>query len=254
MHLRIRLGAEHYALALEHVLEVVELARSRRFPDRRASMLGLRNLRGEILPVLDLGTLLGIPGDGEPRRLVVVAEGGRRAGLAVDDVIDFSRLPDATTTIDSALLHGGVLVDGKLVGVVDVSAVFDTSAGVAGTGARMNLIPAQLLDVFREEATERLTEIGGLPARRGGRKATGGRGGHALPARPFPEGRREHGRIPEASAIAHAIEDVLEPARAHGALAPELVDSLLRATDELRQAVSGQPTRRARRRRPLETE
>lgn len=129
MHLRIRLGAEHYALALEHVLEVVELDEVTPVPGSPATVLGLRNLRGEILPVLDLCTLLKIPGDGEPRRLVVVADGARRAGLAVDEVIDFSRLPEATATIDSPLLHGGVLLDGVLIGVVDVSAVLDTSAG-----------------------------------------------------------------------------------------------------------------------------
>src|ERR1700733_1470568 len=127
MHLRIRLGAEHYALGLEYVLEVVELGEITAVPGSGAALLGLRNLRGEILPALDLCVLLGITGDGERRRLVVVADGERRAGLAVDDVIDFSRLPEATATVDSPLVRGGVLVEGALVGVVDVSAVLDAS-------------------------------------------------------------------------------------------------------------------------------
>ncbi len=127
MHLRIRLGAEHYALGLEHVLEVVELGEITAVPGSGAALLGLRNLRGEILPALDLSVLLGITGDGERRRLVVVADGERRAGLAVDDVIDFSRLPEATGTVGSPLVHGGVLVEGALVGVLDVSAVLDSS-------------------------------------------------------------------------------------------------------------------------------
>jgi purine-binding chemotaxis protein CheW len=127
MHLRIRLGAEHYALGLGHVLEVVELGEITPVPGSGAALLGLRNLRGEILPALDLCMLLGITGDSERRRLVVVADGARRAGLAVDDVIDFSRLPEATATVGSPLVRGGVLVEGALVGVVDVSAVLDAS-------------------------------------------------------------------------------------------------------------------------------
>jgi purine-binding chemotaxis protein CheW len=129
MHLQIRLGAEHYALALEHVLEVVELGEITPVPGSPAAVLGLRNLRGEILPALDLSALLGILGDGEPRRLVVVAEGGRRAGLAVDDVIDFSELAAARASDGSALLLGRVLVDGALVGVLDTSAVLGTRPG-----------------------------------------------------------------------------------------------------------------------------
>jgi purine-binding chemotaxis protein CheW len=123
MHLRIRLGAEHYALGFEHVLEVVELGEITPVPGSVGSLLGLRNLRGEILPAFHLRGLLAVAGDGEPRRLVVVADGERRAGLAVDDVIDFGQLPTATTTIDSSLIHGGVLIEGTLVGMVNVSAV-----------------------------------------------------------------------------------------------------------------------------------
>jgi purine-binding chemotaxis protein CheW len=134
MHLRIRLGAEQYAIGFEHVLEVVELGEITPVPGSAASLLGLRNLRGEILPAFGLCALLGISSDGEPRRLVVVADGERRAGLAVDDVIDFSQLPETTTTLDSPLLCRGVLLDGALIGVVDVSAVLalptGSSAGV----------------------------------------------------------------------------------------------------------------------------
>ncbi len=127
MHLRIRLGAEHYALDLEHVLEVVELGDVTPVPGSGATLLGLRNLRGEILPAFDLSAMLGVAGEGAPRSLVVVADGDRRAGLAVDEAIDLSQLPEDTATVDSLLVRGGVLVEGALVGVVDVSAVLGSS-------------------------------------------------------------------------------------------------------------------------------
>jgi purine-binding chemotaxis protein CheW len=127
MHLRIRLGTEHYALDLDHVLEVVELGEVTPVPGSGAAVIGLRNLRGEILPALDLSALLGVAGQSAPRNLVVVADGDRRAGLAVDELIDVSQLSQDTTRVDSSLIRGGVLVEGALVGVVDVPAILESS-------------------------------------------------------------------------------------------------------------------------------
>jgi purine-binding chemotaxis protein CheW len=123
MHLRIRLGAEHYALDLDHVLEVVELGEITPVPGSEPTLIGLRNLRGEVLPALDLSGMLGTAGESPPSRLVVVADGARRAGLAVEEVIDLSQLPEATATIDSSLVEGGVLVEGDLVGVLNIPAL-----------------------------------------------------------------------------------------------------------------------------------
>ncbi len=105
----------------------------------------------------------------------------------------------------------------------------------------MTAVPAALLDVFREEAHERIAEISEcLLAIEAGNPPADAvdmlfRHAHSL------KGGASMVGFTEAAAIAHAIEDVLEPARSQGSLAPELVDSLLRATDDLRQAVSGEP-------------
>src|SRR3984885_12144411 len=133
MHLRIRLGTEHYALDLDHVLEVVELGEVTPVPGSAATLIGIRNLRGELLPVLDLSASLGVAGESASRSLVVVADDDRRAGLAVDEVIDLSQLPEATARVDLLLVQGGVLVDGALVGVVDVSAMLASFSGSSET-------------------------------------------------------------------------------------------------------------------------
>lgn len=137
MHLRIRLGAEHYALGLEHVLEVLQFGESdlTPVPGSAPAVLGLHNLRGEILTSLQLSQVLGTAGAGEPRHLVVVADGQRRAGLAVDELFDLAALPEATATTGSPFLLGGALVDGDLVGVVDVPAVLESVAASSGSGA-----------------------------------------------------------------------------------------------------------------------
>ncbi len=106
----------------------------------------------------------------------------------------------------------------------------------------MTGVSSQLQTVFREEAEERLGEITDcLLAVEAGNPPPDAidllfRHAHSL------KGGASMVGLAAASAIAHTIEDVLAPARTAGTLAPELVDSLLRATDELRQAVSGEPT------------
>jgi chemotaxis signal transduction protein len=129
MHLRIRLGDEHYALGIEYVLEVLELGELTPVPGSAATVLGLHNLRGEIVASVDLRAVLGIAGGGEPRHMVVVADGAHRAGLAVDELFDPAALPEATATTGSAFLIGGALLEGTLVGVVDVPAVLGSVAG-----------------------------------------------------------------------------------------------------------------------------
>jgi two-component system, chemotaxis family, sensor kinase CheA len=105
----------------------------------------------------------------------------------------------------------------------------------------MTAVAGQLLEVFREEAHERLGEIVAcLLSVEAGNPPPDAidllfRHAHTL------KGGASMVGFTEASAIAHAIEDVLEPARAKGALAPELVESLLRATDDFRLAVSDEP-------------
>jgi chemotaxis signal transduction protein len=82
-------------------------------------------LRGQILPVIDLGALLRNPGATLGTLLVVAEAGDRRAGFAVDEVNDVVNLPDPTEETDSGMLRGGLLQGDDLVGVIDVPAVFD---------------------------------------------------------------------------------------------------------------------------------
>lgn len=50
-------------------------------------LLGLAVLRGEPVPVVDLGALLGAGEDAAPRRWVTLRVGERRVALAVEDVL-----------------------------------------------------------------------------------------------------------------------------------------------------------------------
>jgi purine-binding chemotaxis protein CheW len=129
VHVRLRVVSEAYAIPVKYVLEVAAPGDMAAVPRSRPEMLGVRNLRGQILPVFDLALLLGVPRTAPPSRLLVVEAGGRQAGFAVDDVSGVGELGDPTEETESALLEGAALAGGDLVGVIDVRRVYDSLDG-----------------------------------------------------------------------------------------------------------------------------
>jgi purine-binding chemotaxis protein CheW len=126
VHVQVRVGSELYALPVAHVLEVGELGALTIAPGASRATLGVCNLRGDLLPVFDLGVVLGLPRSEAPQRMLVAERGGTRAGFAVDEVADVDELPETDQEVDSDLLSSAVLIDGALVGVIDVDRLFDT--------------------------------------------------------------------------------------------------------------------------------
>jgi purine-binding chemotaxis protein CheW len=125
VHVRLRVASEAYAVPVQQVLEVADLGRVWAVPRARPELLGVRNLRGQILPVIDLTLLFGILRTGPPSRLLVAEAGGRQAGFAVDEVSGVGELGDPAEETESGLLLGAALSEGDLVGVIDVVRVFD---------------------------------------------------------------------------------------------------------------------------------
>lgn len=128
VHVRLRVGGETYAFPVEDVLEVADLGHIARVPGAGPDVLGVRNLRGEVLPVFDLASVLGIAREGAAHRLLVVEHGGHRAAFAIDDVLDVAELATPAEATDSRFLHGATLDNGTLVGVVDVARLFESLA------------------------------------------------------------------------------------------------------------------------------
>jgi purine-binding chemotaxis protein CheW len=130
LFLRVGVANESYALPVDDVLEVADFSGVARVPGASPAVLGVRNLRGAVLPVVDLATVLGLPRAGTPDRLVVVDQAGRTAGLAVDSVAGVEALPEAGEQAESPHLAGAALVDGALVGVLELASVLDAAQGV----------------------------------------------------------------------------------------------------------------------------
>ena len=123
IYLLTRVRDERYAFPVHAVREVARALEVTPVPGAPPAVLGVHNLRGEVVPVLELAPLLGLAG-ADADCVIVAEDGGRRAGLTVDELLDVRQLP-SELEIAEAPLAGSTLLDGELGGVVDVRAVFD---------------------------------------------------------------------------------------------------------------------------------
>jgi purine-binding chemotaxis protein CheW len=131
MHLLVRVGDERYALRAHDVIEVGRVGELTPVPGSPRAVMGVQSLRGLVLPVIDLGAVLGMSPSDERGGLVVVEDSRGLAGLAVDALLDVETVEaDAAGPVDAPLL-GSALVDGSLVGILDLPDVLRLAGGVA---------------------------------------------------------------------------------------------------------------------------
>lgn len=90
------LGAEHYALPIQAVNEIIRYAEPRSVASRTDWVRGVISLRGRIVPVYDVAARLGITSElTEQSKIVIVEAGAETAGVIVDDVEEVLTVEDA---------------------------------------------------------------------------------------------------------------------------------------------------------------
>lgn len=124
-------GGLRLAIELPAIREIIEPGALVPVPATAACWRGVMNLRGAVVPILDLGLRLGLPSCGQGRRrcVVIVEHGDGDVGLLVDEVSAVTDLPGRIETptfgsrVPGAFLRG-VVVDGEsLVTLLDVGAL-----------------------------------------------------------------------------------------------------------------------------------
>jgi purine-binding chemotaxis protein CheW len=90
-----RVGHEEFALDVLSVQEINRMVEITRVPKAPFFVEGVINLRGRIIPVLDLRRRFGLPpaAQTDDSRIMVVLVRQRMVGLIVDEVVEVLRIP-----------------------------------------------------------------------------------------------------------------------------------------------------------------
>ncbi len=137
--LKFRLGQEWYAVPIAMVREIHNEYVVTRIPRVPDYILGVINVRGEILSVTDLGSLIRVPSrsvldiDGELPSAIIVADEECVSALVVDeigDIVDVAQeaIEPPLSTLDKSqaeYMSGSVFIDDLLIGVVNIEKILE---------------------------------------------------------------------------------------------------------------------------------
>lgn len=132
-----RLGDEHYAVSIDLVREVNLLQPITRLPATPDFVEGVINLRGRVIPVIDLRRRLGLPADppGREARIVVVEHHGETLGMIVDGVSEVFTVDPAAVeppspyvvSVDTQFITGILKLPERLVVLLDLARILSES-------------------------------------------------------------------------------------------------------------------------------
>jgi purine-binding chemotaxis protein CheW len=107
-----RLEGQDYALALSPIAEVLRMVASTPVPEAPAALMGMINVRGRVVPIIDLRARLGLPSSPPSlsARIILVYLDQRLIGLVVDEVVEVLVFPAEALGQPDALLGTAVPV------------------------------------------------------------------------------------------------------------------------------------------------
>lgn len=141
---------EDYAVPIEDVKEIRSLEEITKVPNAKSYVKGVMNLRGLIIPVIDIKTKLGFTGNGkvnkEDQRILVLEVENNLYGLLVDGVDQVMKLavkdidpPPAGSFEGDQYIKGIAKTDGRLIIFLNVKPLIqDSEVEVPEKSAQQN--------------------------------------------------------------------------------------------------------------------
>ncbi len=140
-YLTFTLGGEIFAVGIEHVREIATFDNATTVPRMPDFIRGVANIRGEIVPTVDLRTRFKLdpaPSHDEELMLIISLAGEeteRLIGALVDDVLDVERIEPSKvqpceqfeSVIDARYLQGVVARDDDTIIIIDPHRLFSVS-------------------------------------------------------------------------------------------------------------------------------
>jgi len=142
--LSFRLGREEYAIDILQVREIREHQAPTRIAGAPAYVKGVINLRGAIIPIVDLRARFGLEalGEGDSRVVIILSIAQRSMGIVVDGVNDVVAVPagdirpaprELADVVERGFVHGLASVGERLLIVVDLARLLAPAAALEET-------------------------------------------------------------------------------------------------------------------------
>jgi purine-binding chemotaxis protein CheW len=123
-----RIGTQEFCVDIMAVREIRGFAPATPLPQSPAFVRGVINLRGAVLPIIDLSARLGFP-PAEPTArhvIMVVQVGHQTVGLLVDAVSDILTVasesiqptPDVASEMTKSFVRGVLAIDGRMISLI----------------------------------------------------------------------------------------------------------------------------------------
>jgi purine-binding chemotaxis protein CheW len=136
-----RVGDQEFCVDIMSVREIRGWSPATPLPGSARSVLGVINLRGAILPIIDLSTSVGRdPVVPNGRHVIIVVEVGKKlVGLLVDAVSDILTVthemiqptPDMAESAGDTFTRGILAIEGRMICLIDPAALLPNMGQVA---------------------------------------------------------------------------------------------------------------------------
>jgi len=132
-----RIGAQEFCVDIMAVREIRGWTAATALPQSPSFVRGVINLRGAVLPIVDLAARLGFENtDASDRHVIIVAQiGAQMVGLLVDAVSDILTVtddaiqptPDVASDTAKTFVRGLLAIDGRMISLVGLDHVLPES-------------------------------------------------------------------------------------------------------------------------------
>ncbi len=131
------IGSEEFAINILSVQEINRMLQITKVPNAPSFVSGVVNLRGKVIPVIDLRTKLGLPMKefDKNTRIVVVEVKDKTVGFIVDAVKEVLRIPtnitepppELVTGINSEFIMAVGKLEDRLITLIDIEKVLSNN-------------------------------------------------------------------------------------------------------------------------------
>jgi purine-binding chemotaxis protein CheW len=132
-----RIGAQEFCVDIMAIREIRGWTAATALPQSPSFVKGVINLRGAVLPIVDLASRLGFQsGEASDRNVIIVAQIGEQVvGLMVDAVSDILTVtedmiqptPDVASDTAKTFVRGLIAMDGRMISLISLDRVLPDS-------------------------------------------------------------------------------------------------------------------------------